>query len=92
MLLIAECISNESDVVMHLIVWYEQANLAECVNYHLVWYRQCKCHGSDIRSTAKVQHEHITNAWSINHYPTSNITMVAMNKATSAIGILYSIL
>ena len=32
----------------------------------------------------RVHHEYITNAWSNNHGLTSNITMFATNKATSA--------
>ena len=61
---------------MHLTVWHEQANLAGHVNYHLVWYHQCECHGSGITCTAIVHREYVTNARSINHGPTSNITML----------------
>ena len=54
----------------------------------LVWYRRCECHGSSITCTARVHHEYVTNTWSINHGPTSNITTVSVDKDTSEIGIL----
>ena len=62
MSLIAECISNDSNLVMHLTVWHKWANLAGCVNYHLVWYHQCEFRGSRITCTARVHREYVTNA------------------------------
>ena len=86
--LIAVCIYNESNLIMHLTVWHKQANLAGFVNYPLGWYYKWKCYCSGSICTARVQHDHVTNAQSINHGLMSNITMVATVKATSAIGIL----
>ena len=58
---------------MHLTVWHKRANLAGRINYHLVWYHQCECHGSGITCTARVHCEYITNARSINHGPMSKL-------------------
>ena len=48
----------------------------------------CKCRGSDIICTAKVQHGYTTNAQSIKHGLMNSIATVAMVKDTLAISIL----
>ena len=73
--LIGVCILNKSNLIMHIIVLAWMSLSAGCINYHLVWYCQCKWHGSDIICTAIVQHKHVTKAWLINHGAMSNITM-----------------